>query len=50
MSLRQPRAQTGYHCMRLGWTEWVYDKAGKVVGERLTPAGRAVLASFRGEG
>lgn len=27
---RRPRGNVGYHCMHLGWTEWVFeDKKGR---------------------
>jgi len=44
------KSNTGCHCMRLGWTRWVIDKDGKVVGERLTAVGRKKLDEAIGEG
>ena len=42
------RGPAAYHCMRLGWTEWVW-KDGRAIGETVTQAGQLALARYRGQ-
>lgn len=42
------KGPTGYHCMRLGWTQWVRGTTDlDIYGEALTKAGRQALAEWR---
>jgi hypothetical protein len=52
----RPRGRTGFDCMQLGWSTWVYVKEGdgpiawdnvRNIGEAITPAGRHALAAWR---
>lgn len=46
------RGPVGFHCMKLGWTQWrwtapIGDPQRRTDGEELTDAGHAVLARWR---
>lgn len=43
------RGTAGFCCMSLGWTEWVRDESGRIIGERITEAGREALRKAGGE-
>lgn len=43
------QGRSGFDCQKLGWTDWVYDDDGKIIGEVLTPEGRAVLYAAKEE-
>lgn len=41
---RRGKGRTGFDCMRLGWTAWLWNHDGtKVLGEVLTREGRRIL-------
>lgn len=42
------RGTAGYCCMKLGWTEWARDASGRIIGERITEAGREALKQAGG--
>jgi DNA-binding PadR family transcriptional regulator len=54
----RPRGATGFHCMRLGWSTWVFIKVAdgplswenvRNIGETITDRGREALAAWRRE-